>query len=201
MHIVWYVFGTSKSFGKSLKYELKPGFIFIQFYSIKAIHHSWARDTVQPPCHALSSAPQRFTLAHQAPRESLLLAGGCGGSLRDGGGWQMVQWYVWRTDGWMALTLLFFCCMYDHHLYSPFMTFTWIALLVWRYVYRVTVEKTSIFWFYALVYSVVANHSLLLQYFLSFGFFPVSPYGSDTGRKFAWRQHEHTQRKMNVTQT
>lgn len=54
--------------------------------------------TVQPPSRPLIPASQRFTLAHQAPRESLLLAGGCGGSARDGGGWQMVQWYVRLTD-------------------------------------------------------------------------------------------------------
>lgn len=46
----------------------------------------------QKTSYPLRSAPQRFTLAHQAPGESLLLAGGCGGFSQGwGGGWQMVQ--------------------------------------------------------------------------------------------------------------
>lgn len=62
---------------------------YFLFFHIKWSRHArlWAalHCSAQPPSYPLSSAPQRFALAHQAPRESLLLAGGCGGSARDGG--------------------------------------------------------------------------------------------------------------------
>lgn len=80
-----------------------------------SVYHWETKLKKQKTSYPLRSAPQRFTLAHQAPGESLLLAGGCGGFSQGwGGGWQMVQWYVWWMDwqtdgwidGWMALTLL-----------------------------------------------------------------------------------------------
>lgn len=62
---------------------------FIFLFHIQLSRHArlWValHSSAQPPSYPLSSAPQRFALAHQAPRESLLLAGGCGGSARDGG--------------------------------------------------------------------------------------------------------------------
>lgn len=48
--------------------------------------------------YPLRSAPQRFTLAHQAPGESLLLAGGCGGFSQ---GWgEAGRWFSGMSDGW-----------------------------------------------------------------------------------------------------
>lgn len=85
----------------------------------------------QPQSHPLSSAPQRFALAHQAPRESLLLAGGCGGFSqgmvgvrRWDWGREAGRWFTGMsdglTDGCTLLTAAFLCCACSRHLRKTF---------------------------------------------------------------------------------
>lgn len=112
-----------------------------------SVYHWETKLKKQKTSYPLRSAPQRFTLAHQAPGESLLLAGGCGGFSQGwGGGWQMVQWYVWwmdwQTDGWIDGWPWLFCCVYclcfytcdiymDCHLYSGMFLSSCTSVTMW----------------------------------------------------------------------
>lgn len=129
--LIWFFFfGNINVNYVDNKQKLNHWHFFFFFFCILSL-----TDAVPPPCHALSLAPQRFTLAHQAPRGRLLLAASCGGSVKGkGAGWQMVQWYmyVWLTE-WLkdqlmddALTLSFLCCLVSSAALH-FVTFPWPA--------------------------------------------------------------------------
>lgn len=122
----------------------------------------WAVGTVRlqmhhTPSYPLRSAPQRFTLAHRAPGESLLLAGGWVGGQPGMG--ETGRWFSGMFNGWMdspnsiafllfVLTTLFIwpAVSFDEHLCLVSQHVTTRPKTFWYSNYKYIIKKTKKVW-------------------------------------------------------